>query len=32
MAAIKLWTFEPAKQNTRPVPTRVTIALLFRLH
>jgi protein TonB len=32
MEAIKLWTFEPAKQNTRPVPARVTIALLFRLH
>jgi TonB family protein len=29
---IKHWTFEPAKQNDRPVPARVTIALLFRLH
>jgi protein TonB len=32
LAVIKLWTFEPAKQNDRAVPARVTIALLFRLH
>src|SRR5262249_43713052 len=30
--APKLWPFEPAKKNDRPVPAIVTIALLFRLH
>jgi TonB family protein len=32
MDALKLWTFEPAKQNGRPVSSRVTIAMLFTLH
>jgi|SRR5579871_4916301 len=32
VTVVKAWTFEAARQNDRPVPARITIAVLFVLH